>query len=130
MVFAMAATVLLIIALMIVATGAGEAVIDEVQDLAGYGGPHSDDMTGSRTLFHAGVPIAGVKAGETYGAYDERRNKVSNDEYLGFACADGCRAHKGGYRWAAANRISRPRECVGPTWAFVEGCAAYVLRRR
>ncbi len=85
--------------------------------------------SGSRNLFHSGVPISGVKAGETYGAYDARRDAAAATEYFGFGCLGDCRPQEAGHRWAVQHRIAKPRDCAGTSWGFVEGCAAYSLPR-
>jgi hypothetical protein len=78
---AMALTVLLIIAVI----GSMDAGTRRwVVDLFGYGGPHSDASSGSRNLFHAGVPIQGAKNGETYAAYDARRRRTNVAGFRGF----------------------------------------------
>lgn len=125
-----AALVLLLLTIFVYVGGLEETVEDETQDLVGYGGPHSDDPSGGRSLFHSGVPIGGRKSGESYGAFDRRRTETSTEAYLGFGCVGSCSEHAAGYRWAAENNVSRPGDCVGRSWAFVEGCAAYVIPHR
>jgi hypothetical protein len=98
-----------------------------VVDFFGYGGPHADASSGNRRLFHSGVPIEGTKDGETYSAFDARRQKVDAIGFQGFGCIGDCSRHEAGYRWARDRQLSRARDCRGPTWEFVEGCAAYVL---
>ncbi len=68
LILAIAGSAGLFLLLIVLAAGLHKEVIGDVQDLLGYGGPHSDGASGSRDLFHSGVPIGGVKAGETYGA--------------------------------------------------------------
>ena len=119
-------------ALVVIAIIASMAALDpgvrrSVADILGYGGPHSDDASGTRTLYHSGVPIGGEKGGETYAAYLARREKKWTDGFGGFACPGSCAGHEAGYRWAEAWRLTHPRQCGGTTWDFVEGCAAYVL---
>lgn len=126
--------VLAVMALVVVAIvgslGAMDAGIRaSVADFFGYGGPHADESSGSRRLFHSGVPIEGVKNGETYAAFDARRQDLDVIGFHGFGCARDCRRHEAGYRWAEEQRVSRPRDCRGPSWEFLEGCAAYVLYR-
>ena len=99
-------------------------------DRLGYGGEHSDEPGGGRDLFHSGVPIAGAKNGLTYAAYDERRDASPSRAFSGFGCVRSCERQEAGYRWAASQEVVEPRECVGPTWEFVEGCAAFALEPR
>lgn len=99
-------------------------------DLFGYGGPHSDESSGSRDLYHSGVPIAGEKNGETYAAYDARRYAADVTGFRGFGCPDGCDRHEAGYAWAKAQGLSKAGDCKGPSWGFVEGCAAYMLKAK
>jgi hypothetical protein len=105
-----------------------EAALDEAEDIAGYGGPHSDDAGGSRTLFHKGVPIGGRKHGETYGDYNNRRAGASADNFFGFGCLKDCTHHMAGYQWAYVHDVKKPKQCVGDSWGFVEGCAVVVLQ--
>ena len=121
---AMALVVLAFIAAL-VAMDAG--LRGSVVDLFGYGGPHSDEASGSRALFHTGVPIDGVKNGETYSAYNARRHTEEQAGFGGFGCPGGCARHEAGYRWAEENKVTSPRDCRGSSWEFVEGCAALVL---
>ena len=100
-----------------------------VVDLFGYGGPHSDEASGSRALFHTGVPIDGVKNGETYGVYDARRHTEEQAGFRGFGCPGGCARHEAGYRWAQVNKVTNARDCRGSSWEALEGCAAFVARR-
>lgn len=125
-----AGIVLLFLLLIVTIGGLEKQLVDEVEDLLGYGGPHSDEITGSRDLFHAGVPITGLKQGESYGAYDRRRDEEAITDYFSFGCLGDCRLHKAGYRWAVKNRILNPRDCLGPSWAFLEGCAAFALKEQ
>lgn len=121
---AMALVVLVIIA----AIGSMDSGIRRsVVDLFGYGGPHSDESSGTRTLFHTGVSIDGTKNGETYSTYDARRHRTGQTGFRGFGCPGSCERHEAGYRWAAEKGVARPRNCRGPSWEFVEGCAAFVL---
>lgn len=123
----LAAMALVVLAIM-VAMGAMDAGVRRtVVDLFGYGGPHSDEASGSRTLFHSRVPIDGMKNGETYAAYDRRRHGLSQAGFGGFGCPGGCERHEAGYRWAEERKVMSPRECGGPSWEFVEGRAAFVL---
>lgn len=115
--------------LIIVTAGLQRQVADAAADVVGYGGAHSDEATGSRDLFHSGVPIGGLKHGETYGAYDRRRDNAATDNYFNFGCIRDCRLHGAGYRWAVRERVVNPRACAGSTWEFTEGCAAYVLKK-
>lgn len=125
--FALTGILLLFLLLVLFATGLHRDALRGIQDVFGYGGPHSDEATGSRDLFHSGVPIGGLRGGETYGAYDARRDAVAVTAHRGFGCLGDCRAQEAGYRWAAERRIARPRDCAGPSWSFVEGCAALVI---
>ncbi|TFI58430.1 hypothetical protein E2493_09855 [Sphingomonas parva] len=97
-------------------------------DMFGYGGEHSDESYGGRDLFHTGVPIRSELAGETYAAYDARRDASSpQGAFRGFPCLGTCDVYAAGYNWAARQRLNEPLQCRGPSWPFVEGCAAYVL---
>jgi hypothetical protein len=107
--------------------GVDREVEGEAEDLIGYGGPHSDDNAGGRTLFHTGVPIGGRKNGESYGEFNRRRSQSAISDYAGFGCIGDCRVNEAGYRWAASKRLNKPKQCVGSTWQFVEGCAAYTM---
>ena len=128
MAIALIGVLLLCLVLLILITDLPKQVVKQAQDFFGYGGPHSDEVTGSRDLFHSGVPIQGRKGGETYGAYDGRRDGRAMENYFGYGCLEDCRQQEIGYRWAARQKIEKPRECSGSTWAILEGCAAYVLR--
>lgn len=101
---------------------------NKAQDLFGYGGPHSDEEIGSRDLFHSGADISGQKEGESYAAYDARRNRIATAGFEGFGCLDTCRELQVGYRWAEANRVDQASRCRGATWPLVEGCVAYVTK--
>ena len=125
---ALAAALLLFILLIITIGGLQRSAIDKVADLLGYGGAHSDEATGSRDLFHSGVPIGGLKHGETYGAYDRRRDENAAENYFNFGCPGDCRLHEAGHSWAVRKQVVTPRDCVGSSWEFVEGCAAYVIK--
>lgn len=120
--------------LVIVAIAAAFVGIDpglrrSVQDILGYGGPHSDESTGGRHLFHTGANIRGLKQGETYAAYVVRRDSAGSSEgFMGFPCVDTCKEIEAGYRWAERNRVADPKGCGGASWPFVEGCVAYVTR--
>ncbi len=122
--FAMALVVLVIVGSL---AGMDPGLRRSVVDLFGYGGPHSDESSGSRELFHSGVPIQGRKNGETYGEYDKRRHSRSVGGFRGFGCPSDCGRHEAGYRWAEERRLPTPRDCRGPSWEFVEGCAAYLM---
>jgi hypothetical protein len=123
---AMALVVLGIVGLL----GAMDAGIRaSVVDFFGYGGPHADESSGNRRLFHTGVPITGRKNGETYAEFDARRQGLDTVGFHGFGCVGQCGPHAAGYRWAREQRVSRPPDCRGPSWEFVEGCAAYLLIR-
>ena len=122
----LAAMALAVLAI-IVALGSTDADLRRsVVDLFGYGGPHSDEPSGSRTLFHSGVPIDGVKNAESYAAYDARRHMQDESGFRGFGCSGRCERHEAGYRWAQATGIVRLRDCRGSSWEFLEGCTAYV----
>jgi len=121
-----AAMALVVIAIVVGLGSMDVGVRRSVVDLFGYGGPHSDEPSGSRTLFHSGVPIDGVKNGKTYAAYQARQRTQDEKGFHGFGCSGGCEGHEAGYRWAQANGIVRPRDCQGSNWEFLEGCAAYV----
>ena len=123
---AMAAAVLLVIGAIVTQD---KGIRDSVQDFLGYGGPHSDETYGGKDLFHTGVDIGGAKGGETYAAYDARRDGNGVRGFRGFECLDQCEVHEAGYRWAMKHEVVVARNCRGPTWAFVEGCMAYVLTR-
>ncbi|HEY9553765.1 hypothetical protein [Allosphingosinicella sp.] len=118
----------LLLALLVLAMGLQQPLIRIVQDMFGYGGPHSDEVTGNRDLFHSGVRIGGRRAGETYGDYDIRRDRAATNHFFGFGCVENCREQKAGYRWAVRHDIADPGDCAGLTWAFLEGCAAYAVR--
>ena len=123
----LAAMVLVVLVIMIAMGSMDAGVRRSVVDFFGYGGPHSDEASGSRALFHTRVPIDGVKNGETYAAYDKRRHGLSQAGFGGFGCPGGCGRHQAGYRWAEARKVTSPRDCRGPSWEFVEGCAAFLL---
>lgn len=103
---------------------------EAAQDTFGYGGPHSDEAHGGRDLFHTGVDIGGTKGGETYAAFDARRDGNSTDGFGDFGCPGSCNTHKTGYDWAMRQSVGKVSECRGPSWAFLEGCVAYVYERR
>ncbi|MGA9581664.1 MAG: hypothetical protein WBR13_06815 [Allosphingosinicella sp.] len=125
------AAMALVVLVIIVGLGAMDPSLRRsVVDLFGYGGPHSDESSGSRTLFHTGVPISGIKNGKTYTAYDRRRHAQGTAGFRGFACSGECERHEAGYRWAEAQNVTSPRNCRGPNWEFVEGCAAFVLGKK
>ncbi|TFI59785.1 hypothetical protein E2493_02805 [Sphingomonas parva] len=101
---------------------------NKAQDFLGYGGPHSDEEIGSRDLFHSGADIGGEKEGESYAAYDARRNRTATAGFEGFGCPNTCSEHEAGSRWAQAMRITSPDRCRGATWPLLEGCVAYVTK--
>ena len=61
---------LVVLAIMVAMASMDAGLRRSVVDLFGYGGPHSDEASGSRACSTRGVPIDGVKNGETYAAYD------------------------------------------------------------
>ena len=97
-------------------------------DLFGYGGPHSDEPSGNRDLFHTGANIRGQRNGESYAAYDARRDQSSSEGFQGFGCVGSCTDLELGYRWAQSNRITDAKECEGSSWSILEGCVAYVTK--
>jgi hypothetical protein len=121
---------ILFLGLIVIVAGLGREVEGKAEDIVGYGGPHSDEPSGSKSLFHTGVPIGGTKQGETYGQFNQRRSRDAKTDYRGFGCLGDCQVHKQGYDWAAARHLAKPGRCVGSTWSFAEGCAAFVLSRR
>jgi hypothetical protein len=127
--FGLAGGFLLFLVLLASDSALRQPVIRTVQDMFGYGGPHSDEVTGSRDLFHSGAPIGGIRAGETYGEYDSRRDRKAATNFFGFGCLDDCRGQEAGYRWAIRHNVSDPGDCAGLTWAFLEGCVAYAARQ-
>lgn len=120
---------LLLLVLLVSAWSLGQPVIQIGQDLFGYGGAHSDEVTGSRDLFHSGAPIGGRWMGETYGEYDSRRDRTVSASFFGFGCMEDCREQKAGYRWAVRHNVSDIGDCAGLSWAFLEGCVAYAARQ-
>lgn len=118
------ALVIAIVALLIASLDSGFR--NAAADLVGYGGRHSDDHAGKRHLFHTGADIRGTKNGETYAQYDSRRDRSSTVGFMGFGCIGTCAELEAGYRWGQENRPSRPKECGGSTWGFLEGCVAFV----
>lgn len=121
---------LLALLLLIIATDLQQPLIRTAQDMVGYGGPHSDEATGSRDLFHSGAPIGGRRGGVTYGEYDIRRDQAAVTHFFGFGCGGDCREHEAGYRWAVRHAVSDQRACAELTWAFMEGCVAYAARQK
>jgi hypothetical protein len=67
-----------------------------------------------------------VKGGETYGAYDERRDEIdpSPGQVGEYGCTQDCSGHDAGYRWASERGISSVDDCGGKSWSFEEGCKA------
>lgn len=103
-----------------------DGVRQNAADLFGYGGVHSDADEGSRDLFHTEVSIRGRRGGETYAAFDARRDASPGVEgFHGFGCLESCASHEAGYLWAASQKLANASDCRGASWAFVEGCAAY-----
>ena len=124
-----AAMCLVMVAVAAALLGAVPDLRRPVQDFLGYGGPHTDESTGSRYLFHTGADIRGEKKGETYSAYVTRRESLETTEgFMGFPCVATCKELEAGYRWAEAKGVTDARSCRGPSWPFVEGCVAYVAR--
>jgi hypothetical protein len=68
-----------------------------------------------------------VKGGETYGAYDSRRDEIdpSPGRVGDYGCTQDCSGHHAGYRWASEHGISSTDDCGGKSWSFEEGCKAY-----
>lgn len=128
--FLLFAMALVVAAFMVALISVDAGLRRSIVDLLGYGGPHSDEPSGSRALFHTRVPIKGTKDGASYAAYDARRHRESTAGFSGFGCPGGCQKHEAGYLWAKTRGLTRPQDCVGPSWEFVEGCAAHVLAIR
>jgi hypothetical protein len=122
--------IVLLAAIFIYVAGLEEQVVDETEDAVGYGGPHSDNSGGSRTLFHTGIHIGGRKNGESYGDYNNRRAGASADSFFGFGCVKDCTQHMAGFQWAYAHDVKKPQQCAGDSWGFVEGCAVVALPRK
>lgn len=102
-------------------------VMNEAQDLFGYGGAHFDDADPQQDLFHTEVDISGVRDGLTYSRFDAIRDKQAVETYHGFGCHGSCEQNAEGYRWAVRKDIGKASNCVGFSWSFVEGCAAYAF---
>ena len=120
---------IVVVAIIIAIASIDRGMREAAQDLFGYGGPHSDGSSGGLDLFHTGVDIDGTKGGETYAAYDARRDSQATEGFRGFACPVSCGAHQTGYDWAMKQNVSDDGRCRGPDWAFLEGCVAYVYER-
>lgn len=125
----LAAVVAAGLALTVAVSGIERQLWNNVQDLFGYGGPHSDKADGSRNLFHTSADIRGLKQGETYSQFTARRDSGVDEGFAGFGCLDTCKGHEEGYRWAIRQQIEDPIDCQAASWAFLEGCAAYALDR-
>lgn len=104
------------------------ALRNDVLDLFGYGGRHTDDSEHGRDLFHTGVDISGTKGGETYADFDARRDRNATTTLYRFGCLGDCSAIAAGYRWSVRHQIRQPAECIGLSWPSLEGCAAYISR--
>lgn len=118
-----------VFAIIIAIASTDRTLREAAQDTLGYGGPHSDESSGGLDLFHTGVDIGGTKGGETYAAYDARRDGEATDGFRGFACPGSCDPHKAGYEWAMKRSLGDDGQCRGSSWAFLEGCAAYFYER-
>ena len=118
-----------VLAIIIAIASIDRGMREAAQDMLGYGGPHSDESYGGRDLFHTGVDIGGIKGGETYAAFDGRRDSGFSDGFSGFGCPGSCDTHKAGYAWAMKQGVGDLRQCRGSSWAFLEGCVAYVYER-
>ena len=73
------------------------------------------------------VDTSEIKGGETYSAYDERRDEIdpSPGSVGDYGCTQDCSGHHAGYRWASQHSISSVDDCGGKSWSFEEGCKAY-----
>jgi len=69
----------------------------------------------------------GLRGGETYQEYDERRDSYggSYGSFSGDGCTEDCSGHEAGYNWAMERGIDDPDNCGGKSWSFEEGCRAY-----
>ena len=103
--------------------------IGRLQDLAGYGGTHSDAPEQGRDLFHSGADIGGTKEGMSYARFDVRRDSSATLSFFGFGCSGTCARHEAGYRWAVRHDVRQVADCIGFSWSEIEGCAAYALSR-
>ncbi len=120
---------IVVFAFIIAIASMDQTLRDAAQDTFGYGGPHSDESFGGLDLFHTGVDIGGSKGGETYAAYDARRDSQATNGFGGFPCPGSCDTHRAGYDWAMKQSLGDDGQCRGSSWAFLEGCAAYVYER-
>ncbi len=68
----------------------------------------------------AGTPPAPI-GHPPHPAHDVGRS----DLFHGYRCGGDCSTHQQGYKWAADHKIVNPRECVGTSESFIEGCRAY-----
>jgi hypothetical protein len=66
-------------------------------------------------------------AGETYEAFDERRDALngSRGAFGGQGCTVDCSGHEAGYAWAEEKGVTDPNQCGGKSWSFIEGCRSY-----
>jgi hypothetical protein len=72
-----------------------------------------------------------IKGGETYNAYDERREEIdlSPGSVGEYGCTQDCSSHDAGYNWASKRGISSVDDCGGKSWSFEEGCKAYAAEQ-
>lgn len=123
------AMAVVVLAIIVAIASTDRTLREAAQDTLGYGGPHSDESGGGLDLFHTGVDIDGTKQGETYAAYDARRDRQATNGFGGFACPSSCNTHQAGYDWAMKQKLTDDGQCRGSSWAFLEGCAAYVYEQ-
>ena len=72
-----------------------------------------------------------VKGGETYSAYDQRRDEIdpSPGSVGEYGCTQDCSGHDAGYRWASERGISPVDDCGGKSWSFEESCKAHAAEQ-
>ena len=57
-------------------------------------------------------------------------SQARHGAFGGYPCRDDkCSDDWAGYRWAEANRVADPDDCVGKTGSFIEGCRVYARQQ-
>ena len=89
-------------------------------DRSGIGANGRRDLTGTN------VDIAGEKAGQTYAAYDDARDRTGTGlAFAGYGCRTDCADVMGGYQRARRANVTDAKLCAASTWGALEGCAAF-----
>lgn len=85
---------------------------------------------GRRDLIGTNVDTGGEKAGQTYAAYDDARDRTGTGlAFAGYGCQSDCADVIGGYQRARRGAVTDARRCAASAWGELEGCVAFAQGR-